>query len=116
VVNPTVTVTPSTHLKDGQDVVVGVTGFGVGGKVFLSECSSAAAATDLGCGSELAAQPFIVTDDNRTGFASLVVRASAPGKAPPAGPVMPCRNKCVVVATIGGGYSYVVAPIAFSVP
>jgi hypothetical protein len=63
---------------------------------------------------ELAAQPFIVTDSNRVGSAKLIVRASAAGKAPPAGPVPACGNKCVVVATIGAGYSYVVAPISFS--
>ena len=114
--HPTVTISPSTHLKDGQTVEVRVTGFGVGGKVWLSECSSAAAATDLGCGVDLAAQPFLVTDDFRAGSASLVVRASAPGRAPSVGPASPCDDRCVVVATIGGGSPYVVAAISFTGP
>ena len=114
--HPTVTISPSAHLKDGQTVEVRVTGFGVGGKVWLSECSSAAAATDLGCGVDLAAQPFLVTDDNRGGSASLVVRATALGRAPSAGPASACKDRCVVVATIGSGYPYVIAPIAFTGP
>ena len=114
--HPTVTISPSTHLKDGQTVEVRVTGFGVGGKVWLSECASAAAATDLGCGEQLAGQPFLVTDDRRAGAASLVVRASAPGEALSASRASPCVDQCVVVATLGGGYPYVVAPIAFAAP
>ncbi|MDQ6794664.1 MAG: neocarzinostatin apoprotein domain-containing protein [Chloroflexota bacterium] len=86
---PTVIVSPSVHLKDGQVVEVRVTGFGVGGKVWLSECASAAAATDLGCGVDLAAQPFLVTDDNRAEAGSLVVRARASGVALSAGPSTP---------------------------
>ena len=114
--HPTVTISPSTHLKDGQTVVVRVTGFGVGGKVWLSECSSAAAATDLGCGGELAAQPFLVTDDNRAGSGSLVVRARALGTARSTGPFSPCTNQCVVVATLGGGFPFVVGRLSFTGP
>lgn len=78
--HPTVTITPPSHLKDGQTVEVSVTGFGVGGKVWLSGCASASAVTDLGCGAQLAAQSFLVTDDTRAGSASLVVRAEAAGE------------------------------------
>jgi hypothetical protein len=46
--NPTVTVSTSTGLRDGQAVTVSVTGFGVGGKAWVSECASSAVATDLG--------------------------------------------------------------------
>jgi Neocarzinostatin family len=53
--HPTVTFYPSTGLIDGQEVTVHVTGFGVGGKVRLSECATAAAATALGCGAQPAA-------------------------------------------------------------
>jgi len=114
--HPTVTITPSSHLKEGQTVEVRVTGFGVGGKVWLSECASATAATDLGCGAQLAAQAFLVTDDSRAGSASLVVRAEAAGKPLAANPISPCADRCVVVATLGGGYGYAVAPIAFVPP
>jgi hypothetical protein len=114
--HPMVTISPSTHLKDGQTVEVRVTGFAVGGKVWLSECASAAAATDLGCGEQLAAQPFLVTDDNRSGRATLVVRSSASAKALLAGPATTCVDQCVVVATLGIGYPYVIAPIAFERP
>jgi len=116
VVNPTVAVSPSTNLKDGQVVEVRVTGFGVGGKVLLSECASAAAATDLGCGSELASQPFLVADDSRSGSTSFVVHASAPGRALSASPTSRCTSQCVVVATVGAGYAYAVASIAFEAP
>jgi neocarzinostatin family protein len=114
--HPTVTVSPAVRLKDGQVVKVSVTGFGVGGKVLLSECASAEAATDLGCGVELAAQPFLVTDENRAGAGSLTVRASAAGTALSAGPRTPCVDRCVIVATLGARYPYVVAPIAFAAP
>jgi len=46
--HPTVTISPSTNLRDGQTVEVRVTGFGVGVKVFLSECAATMAVTDLG--------------------------------------------------------------------
>jgi hypothetical protein len=114
--DPRVTITPNTHLVEGQTVAVQVTGFGVGGKVFVSECSSAAEATDLGCGAELAAQPFLVTDDNRTGSINFQVRATAAGRAPSGGPLAHCTDQCVLVATIGGGYPFVVTPLAFDAP
>ena len=114
--HPTVTVSPPARLKDGQVVKVSVTGFGVGGKVWLSECASADVATDLGCGVELAAQPFLVTDDSRAGSGELVVRGRASATSLAAGPSMPCADRCVIVATLGSGYPYVVAPIAFAHP
>jgi Neocarzinostatin family len=112
--HPTLAVSPAVGLKDGQVVQVSVAGFGVGGKVFLSECASAEAASYLGCGAELAAQTFLVTDENRAGAASLTVRASAAGKAPSTGPLTPCADRCVIMATLGS--VFVVAPIAFAIP
>ncbi|MBI3748901.1 MAG: hypothetical protein HY262_08660 [Chloroflexi bacterium] len=109
-------VSPSTRLTDGQTVEVRVTGFGVGGKVWLSECASAASATDLGCRAALADQPFLVTDVNGAGSARFVVQDSAFDRAafpnPPRVPT-PCLDQCVLVATLGSGYAYVVASIAF---
>jgi hypothetical protein len=109
--HPTVTVSPAVDLQDGQAVEVRVSGFGVGGKVWLSECATAEEATDLGCGVELAAQPFLVTNDNRAGTGRLIVRARAAGGTFSAGPNSLCLDQCVIVATLGAGYPYVVAPI-----
>jgi hypothetical protein len=110
--HPTLTVPPASHLTDGQMVEVRVTGFGVGGKVWLSECASAADATSLGCGRDLAGQLFLVTDDFRAGSSTFTVSANAPIKYPSA-TVEACANRCVIVATLGDGYPYVVAPISF---
>jgi hypothetical protein len=114
--HPALVVSPSGHLRAGQAVKVHVTGFGVGGKVFLSECASAAAASDLGCGAQLAAQPFLVTDDSRIGRATFVVSSSASANPLGTGALKPCANRCVIVATLGGGYPFVVAPISFDAP
>jgi hypothetical protein len=102
--HPTLTITPVTGLVDGQSV-----------EVRLSECSSAVAATDLGCGLDLASQSFLLTDDNRAGSSSFVVRADAPDQAP-SRTTSRCTNGCVVVATIGAGYPFRTAPISFLRP
>jgi hypothetical protein len=103
--HPSVTVTPSDELRNGQRVTVRVTGFAVGGKVFLSECATSAAANALGCGSQLAAQWFLVTGNNRAGSGTFTVsgRASA-GPGSSAG-TRRCAYRCVIVATLGGGLS-----------
>jgi len=113
--NPAAVVSPSSGLKDGMNVNVQVSGFGSGGKVWLSECASAAAATDLGCGGDLASQPFLVTDDNGTGSASLVVHVRAGGR-PPSPVLVKCADQCVIVATLGSGFAFVTARIDFDVP
>ncbi len=111
VTNPHVTVTPGTGLTDGQHVHVSVTGFGESGKVFLSECDHAEDATVLGCGPQLAAQPFVITGTDRSGSATFVVHGSAASKPYDTGSVEPCRALCVIVATQGDG-AWAVAPIA----
>ncbi len=111
---PTVTVSPATGLLDGETVEVRVTGFGVGGKIWISECASAADATDLGCGAQLAAQPFLVTDNARAGRIAFIVRASAPAQPLAATPIAVCHDECVIVATVGDGYADAVAPISFT--
>jgi hypothetical protein len=99
--HPRVTVTPSEGLRNGQRVMVRVTGFGVYGKVFLSECATSAAANPAGCGPQLAAQPFLLTGNNRTGSGPFTVsdRASARPYSPPA--TRTCAGGCVIVATVG---------------
>lgn len=112
-IHPAVTASPATGLTDGQRVTVRVTGFGVGGKVWLSECASYADATDLGCGPQLPAQTLLVTGNDRTGVASFIVRGWAPAKAyDSTGAQQPC-SPCVIVATLGGGFGYAFTPITF---
>jgi photosystem II stability/assembly factor-like uncharacterized protein len=110
---PALSVSPSSHLRNGQAVAVRVTGLGVGGKVFLSECAAAAVASDLGCGAQLAAQPFLVTDDSRVGHATFIVSASSSADPFGTAALRPCADRCVIVATLGDGYPFVVAPISF---
>ena len=113
--HPTIVVLPSHGLTDGLIVVVRVTGFGVGGKVFLSECASAADATDLGCGAQLAGQPFLGTDATRAGEGTFTVQSHA-ASGPLAAPTIACTDQCVIVATLGNGFAYALAPITFSSP
>jgi len=77
--NPTVTVSPSTNLTNGEQVSVRVTGFGIGGKVWLSECATADV-NDLGCGNQLPAQTLLVTDNTGSGSMAFAVRSSAAPK------------------------------------
>ena len=113
---PTVMVTPSGGLHDGQTVVVRVTGFGVGGEVYLSECATAGAVTRLGCGVELAAQTLLVTNDERSGFATFIVHATAAVKPFTMTGAMLCDGHCAIVATQGLVARLAYAPISFSGP
>jgi hypothetical protein len=115
-VNPKVTVTPDRDLTDGERIRVNVAGFGVGGKVFLSECASASDVTDLGCGQQLPEQPFLVTDDTRAGSGSFVVHDPAAVKGYNTTDVQRCLSQCVLVATIGGigPHPYAYTSISFA--
>lgn len=117
----TLTATPSTGLIDGQTVTVHLTGFTVTGlngapsgtKVFLSECDSATfAASPGGCGGQLAAQPFAVTDDTGSATLHFVVSAysSGPLVAGKYSPPLRCAAACVLVAS---GFD-VFAPLQFA--
>jgi hypothetical protein len=77
-----ITVTPSDDLHDGQQVDVGIRGFPAGWKIFVSECWTPLEANSLGCGGQLAIQPF--------GFSEQAGRARqrvAPSEAAPLGGV-----------------------------
>jgi hypothetical protein len=112
-VGPTVTVSPNEGLADDSTVTVTVRGFGVGEKVFLSECDSAQDANDLGCGPQLAAQPFITTGNDRSASGSFVLsERAASGPSPPTSGTF-CAEFCVLVATQGDGFAWAVAPLAF---
>jgi hypothetical protein len=110
--DPAVSVSPNTGLHDGQVVRVSVTGFGANGKAFISECDHAEDANYLGCGSQLAAQPFVVTNAQRSGSIDYTVRSEAPSEPLTPTAREPCLQLCVIVAESGDG-AWAVAPIAF---
>lgn len=99
--NPQVEVMPNSGLVDGQKIRVKVTGFGIGGKVWLSECAAAADANNLGCGPQLAQQTLLVTDNRRSGSVSFVVRNRAATGSHESRDLRPCASGCVLVATAG---------------
>ena len=114
--NPKVTVFPDTGLRDGQQMRVTFSGFGAGAEVRVSECASAADASSLGCGRQLAAQTIGVTDTSGYGSVSFTARSIASSRAYDTKDMGPCRDQCVVVVTLGGGYGYGDAPISFATP
>jgi hypothetical protein len=108
--HPSVTVTPSDGLRDGQRVMVQVTGF-VSGKIYLSECATSTAANPAGCGPQLAAQPFLVTGDNGAGSGTFTVSDRASARPYSSTATSGCAGRCVIVATLGLGpirrYAYI---------
>jgi hypothetical protein len=113
-----VTVSPRTSLQDGQAVTVKVQGFKPGVpeiKFFLSECQSPLQVNRLGCGKQLAAQPFGLTDSQGSGSGSVsfTVQSHAATQALSAA-LAPCAGTCVIVATTGASGIYGFAPIDFS--
>lgn len=100
---PTVSVTPSRGLRDREQVTVRVRGFPRGEKVFLSECAQRSEANGIGCGTELAAQPFGFTNAaGRTTVRFTVRSHAAIGPITPAGaPQRQACGDCVLVATDG---------------
>jgi Neocarzinostatin family len=113
--HPTVTVTPSGGLRAGQRVTVRVTGFAEG-KVFLSECAASTDVNPAGCGPQLAAQPFLVTGNNRAASGTYTVSSRASPRAYSSAQTLRCADRCVIVATSGLGLArdYAYAPIAFA--
>lgn len=112
--HPSVTVTPSSALTAGQQVQVHVSGFEITGKVYFSECSSAAAANKYGCGEQLAAQPFISTNESRSGSGTFTLEPTASGKPYNTADAIPCTTNCVLLATEGLGRGFAVAPLGFA--
>jgi hypothetical protein len=94
-------------------VTVAASGFGVAEKLFASECASVEDANDLGCGQQLATQPFFFTGRNRSGFRSLVVRTTAAISPYDIATSSKCAPQCVIVVTQGDGLAWAVAPISF---
>ncbi len=114
------TVTPSSGLQDAQQVTVAVRGFLPSRKFFLSECLSPVALTEegtnsIGCGPQLALQPFGVTDPNGAGSTTFTVHSAA-STGPLIPETQPCTGACVIVATSGVNGVFYFAPITFSPP
>jgi hypothetical protein len=112
-VDPKVAIAAVGTLTDGQTVRVAVSGFW--GKVWLSECATASDASSGGCGSQLAAQPFLITDDSGNGSATFVVRAAA-ASTQLGSQLQRCVDRCVLVATLGYGYPYATASLNIGTP
>ena len=109
------TVTPSADLDDGQQVTVSVKGFLPSRKFYLSECLSPIELKALGCGAQLAAQPFGLTDSNGMGSTTFTARSAA-STGPLISSVEACTGQCVIVATAGSSGVFYFAPITFAPP
>ena len=109
-VHPTISVSPSGPYRNGQSVRVRVAGFGVAGKVWLSECGGGVAPTDLGCGPGFASQALVMTRSDRTGNGEFVIHDPSP-TAPNQVSMAPCQPTCTLLATAGLGYGYATTPI-----
>lgn len=109
------TVAPSKDLQDAQQVTVTVKGLLPNRKFYLSECLTPTELNALGCGAQLAAQPFGLTDSNGMGSTTFTARSAAS-----TGPLIPtvqaCTGECVIVATAGTSGVFYFAPITFAPP
>lgn len=113
-----VTVSPWQSIHDGQQVTVSVKGLPPGWKFFVSECLTPLDANALGCGSQLAAQPFGFADRAGSGSMTFLVHSSAATSKSRS--LQPCGGECVLVATTGDPVGtpvhglYYFAPISFT--
>lgn len=109
-------VTPSTNLRDGQAVLVKVSGGSSGERFRISECATSTFVNIYGCGGQPAVQPFIDTDPSGSGSTTFFVRARAATKTI-ASVFQPCTVRCVIMTTgtDDNGKSIIVyAPLTFS--
>jgi hypothetical protein len=114
---PRVQLTPSTNLRDGQQVLVQVFGASPGERFRVSECATAAAANVAGCGEQLAAQPFIDTDSSGAGAAVFSVHAKAATHPISTTGFQTCTVQCVIMVTgtsVDGKTAFVYTPLVFS--
>lgn len=101
---PAAIVIPNQRLHDGEVVTVRVGGFGNGQEVWLSECASAAVASDAGCGPQLPQQTLLVTNARGAGSVRFRVRSRAATKPYNTHSAKRCApSSCVIVATRGFG-------------
>src|SRR5258708_21694846 len=118
-----ITIEPSRGLSPGRRVRVRVGGFPAWGKFFLSECARARDAGPLGCGPQLAAQPFLLADGHGRANGRFTIQAvAATGPPAPGARSAKCAlgPGCVLIATNGNpapGHRAVAAtPIRFALP
>ncbi len=109
---PKVIVTPSTNLTTGEMVEVSVTGFGMEGKFWITECASATDATTSGCGTAFGL--FGMTKATGSGSYELPVRSTARSGPYTTSSTASCTDQCVIVATAGHGFGYAYAPVTFA--
>jgi hypothetical protein len=102
---PTVKVSPSSGLSEGQEVRVTLSGFGASSLVHLSECAFGRLATSEGCPSRPGGGEAVRLED--TGSATTVFPAQGGAIAAPGTRAMqyPCTSNCVLVATLGDGFA-----------
>jgi hypothetical protein len=105
---PAVSVSPAIGLRDSETVSVSLRGFSRGVKVWVSECARRREVGADGCGEELAAQPFVVTDSRGRASLRFVIRERAATTAAgrPGSPVYVHCTACVLVATEGGNLDH----------
>jgi hypothetical protein len=96
-------------------VSVSVKGFPRDAKYYLSECLSPTEVNAVGCGNQLAAQPFGMTDDTGAGSRTFTVQSSA-STVPYVRTTQPCTGACVIVATSVLNRAFAFAPITFAPP
>ncbi|MGH2464319.1 MAG: neocarzinostatin apoprotein domain-containing protein [Candidatus Limnocylindrales bacterium] len=113
---PQITINPHANLLAGQSVTVQVSGLAIGSVIYLSECATAVAATDLGCGADLAVQVRLVGDDHGSVSSLFPVSTTASAGPGSTNALEACADQCVIVATLGGGHQFVSAGIAFEAP
>ncbi len=118
-----ITIEPSRGLSPGERVRVRVRGFPAWGKVFLSECARARDAGPLGCGPQLAAQPFLLADGHGRANGRFTIQAvAATGPLAQGARSAKCAlgPGCVLIATIGipadGHRAVAATPIRFALP
>ncbi len=109
-------VTPSTNLRDGQAVLVKVSGGSPGERFRISECATSTYVNINGCGDQPAMQPFIDADPSGSGSTTFLVRTKAATKTITTD-FQTCTVKCVIMTTgtnFNGQPTVVYAPLKFS--
>ena len=113
-----VTVNPRLSIHEGQLVIVSVQGLPPGSIFFVSECLTPLDVNALGCGGQLAIQPFSFANQAGNGSMSYVAHSSAATST--SRTLQPCVGECVIVATTGDPVGtpvhgvYYFAPISFT--
>lgn len=112
-VTPTLAVSPSKKLVDGQKVKVSVSGFGKEGHYRISECLADTDVSEAGCGRGPTAQPVIVTGPSGRGSATFAVSSSAAPSANTRSAERRCARGCVLVVSGGLGHGLAYSPLTF---